>query len=274
MKILCESYGSLENTQSSYLPKALASLGVGVALRGADTSLYSVMDEFNPDYYMVHIYRMEQALVQYVNDEDTPNIKLLLDCTGATGDHVSQLESVLKDQGLSEHVEFLYSPERIISTFKTVHIPECGDLELVDVESIKFNHKIEICNVGDLRPTGSGLDATSWHNVAISEKPVEGYDYALPIAKLTPLLKNYERVYIHTKRKNIPQLVYDAFLSGCEVLLSADDQQAIDNLCYEMLGTKLRRHKDQSDISRRIKEKHTPQHRAKTFLSQLKGIDL
>lgn len=274
MKILCESYGSLENTQSSYLPKALASLGVGVALRGAETSLYSVMDEFNPDYYMVHIYRMEQALVQYVNDEDTPNIKLILDCTGATDDHVSQLESVLKDQGLSEHVEFLYSPERLISTFKTVHIPECGDLELVDVESVKFNHKIEVCNVGDLRPTGSGLDATSWHNVAISEKPVEGYDYALPIAKLTPLLKNYERVYIHTTRKNIPQLVYDAFLSGCEVLLSADDQQAIDNLCYEMLGTKLRRHKDQSDISRRIKEKHTPQNRAKTFLSQLKGIDL
>lgn len=273
MKILCENFLSVDNTQSMYLPRALSSYGATVGIRKAGVSLYETLDDFSPDYFLLHAQQITEDLVTYLNDADAKNIRLIINCFGMNTQTVVHFEEELARLNIKSHVEFLFSSRNHDSlprsASRMVCLPECGDDLLSQSVTTTFPHQIQTLVVGEIETAGI---LGSWHNVAINAEPVEGYDFTLPLNMLTPILKNYEFVRVHTKYTNIPQIVFDALLSGCNVSLSGNNpytQEKLDAICSRVFGQRLREGNDQSSLPELIKQKHLPINRAKTLLSQI-----
>ena len=195
---------------------------------------------------------------------------------------VVHFEEELTRLNIKSHVEFLFSSRNHDSlprsASRMICLPECADDILAQSVTTTFPYKIQTLVVGDV--VNAGIIG-SWHNVAINAEAVEGYDYTLPLNMLTPILKNYEFVRVNTKFTNIPQIVFDALISGCDVSLSGNNpytQEKLDAVCSRVFGQKLREDQDQSEVRERIKQKHLPINRAKTLLSQIstnqKGMNL
>ena len=273
MKILFRNYLGLDSTQSKYLARALASVPNVEVAEFANGSLYDALDQYGPEYVVVHAAGLDSTMMSYLTDDDTPSLKLAICCNGLSTQDIEHVETGLSKANLLDSVVFLFStrnPKKLPkSKCNMVALGECADDELVSNTTLAFPHKIDTCVIDSIETSGM---LGSWHNVALTNEKREGYDYCLPLFQVTPLLKNYNNVVITTKSTNIPQICFDSLLSGCNVTLRGNNpytQESLDEVCVRVFGKKLRHEDDQESIKELIKEKHLPRNRAKTFISQL-----
>lgn len=273
MKFLIENYASVLDTQALYLHKAIAeTTGNESVLWDSNTSsIYDVMDKERPDYYITSATRLSRDFAEYVKNEK--NIKLLLNVDYLTQETITGLEKSVLDSGIDCCFFFSSNPKASTRKIRFVHLNHAYDPNLKKV-SKPIDYDIEtaifVMNENSIKEhTGT------YHFISTNEKIKDKTDIVLPEHMLFCLYCNYSQVIFNDIESYIPQSFFDAAVeSGAVYYYNVSDS------CKESIKRLFKtdktldyneedRMKDFSKMKLYIKEKHMPENRVKTLLSQL-----
>lgn len=273
MKFLVENYANVLDTQALYLNRAISECPQheSVLWDSNTSSIYDVMDKENPDYYITSATRLSKDFAQYVNN--VKKIKLLLNVDYITQETVTNLEKSIIDAGID--CCFLFSSNPKISTKKIrfVHMNHAYDPNLKKANNI-LDYNIETA-IFTMYESSIKKYSGTYHFISTNEKIREKSDIVLPEHMLFCLYKNYSKVVFKDLADYIPQSFFDAAIE-CEAVYYDDISEYSKESIKRVFKTdecldynEENRMKDFSAMKLNIKEKHMPQNRVKTLLSQL-----
>ena len=278
MKILIKDYTSSRSTQAMYLVHGLQNVpNVQAGLWSGDGSLYDAMDQFQPDLLIMHMLAFGNDVVSYLRDDDTPPVKLAMCVTGVTNESIEGVDANLRRDGLSDSIALYFSSrnKNMLPKTKTTMLPLLEAADPVAVGKHSMDYKIDTCVVIDKESEVRNDDYGRSFHFASSNPDLQGKaDLCLNQGQLATLLKNYSNVVIKHATSTIPQVFFDAALSGARpvfALDNKDDQTRIGELCKKLFGFSCLRGDDidHEAVAQIVAEKHTATNRVKTLISQL-----
>ena len=130
---------------------------------------------------------------------------------------------------------------------------------------IDFSYSVDtlivIDKVDDMIPPPEG----SFHVMSTNKELMNKVDICRPLGLFTPLLKNYRNVNIRVNSHALPQVYFDAILSGCNVTIDSNNAHCSNRLkdvCKRMFDCDCDESKKIYDI---VKEQHLSEHRTKAL---------
>lgn len=261
MKFLVENYANYRDTQALYLNKALSSsLNVeSVLWESSSCSVYDIMDRENPDYYITSIYKLSKDFASYVNN--VKNIKLLLNVDYADDNTVQGIEGSILDSGID--CPFFFSSRNVkTKKIRFVHLSHAFDENLTK-QSSKIKYKIDQAIFVDSKDQIKEYTG-SYHFVSHDESLKENVDITLPENMMFSLYSNYDKILFKNIDNYIPQSLFDAIMTCNNVSYEDLNPEMI-----EVINKLLKLNEGIDSARSAIMEKHRPQNRAKTILSQI-----
>lgn len=272
MKVLINDYSSTNSTQCTYFADQLHRIdGVTTALWGGQGSLYDVMDQFNPDVYIVHCNKFGNDLYSYMEDkETTPIKKLILVANNLPHQAILDSEVFMQKLGYKDHTYITNNIKHLNKAPEnTVYLPEAADASLVQMNHVDYSIFTGI--VVDTKEDIGELPDGSCHILSTNPELKGHVDICRSLVEITPLLKNYKNISIRSNEVNLPQIYFDAVLSGANVTLDSSNPHCktrLEEICKRVFGCDCNSG-DRDTILNTIMEKHLSAHRAKTLLSLL-----
>lgn len=278
MNFVIENYITNQNTQPVYLGKSINKTEGNRAFLWSPNvvSLYDIMDQTNPDFFITHIYKISKELVHYINNNETKT-KILLCVDGAPEDSIVAMENLLLDKNIK--CAFFFGSSKEVKTRKTRYVTllNCYDAEIQKTNSI-LDYKIRkayiVNKVEDIVITTS---KDTYHYLSTEESLKEHVDIMLPEVTLSLLYKNYDEIIFKNIKDTIPQAFFDAICMGNKVYYhnnetNPDIDEKIENILKPEKSLKYEdpdKMTDFTNLKKYVEEKHTCYNRTKTLLSQL-----
>lgn len=264
MKILIKEYNNPDSSQCDYLSERLNRMdGVQCGIWNASGGLYSVMDNFKPNAYVIHLSQLNNELFTYIKDEETDTInKLFIVANQCKHQDILSADKALRGIGYDNHTYITNNIKHLDKAPEnTVYMSEAADVAAVDAESLKY--KINTLIILDkIEELGKVPDGT-YHIMSTNPEMKGRVDICIPLIRFSAMLKNYKNVSIRTNDHVLRQFYYDAVLSGCNVTIDSSNSHCKDRM--KELEASMR--KDGYSVRDTILHKHLSQHRAEQLLS-------
>lgn len=273
MKFLIENYANVFDTQALYLHRAISKTTEhqSVSWDSNSSSIYDIMDKENPDYYITSATKLSKDFAQYT--KDVKNIKLLLSVDYIPQKAISVLEKSIIDAGIECCFFFSSNPSVSTKKIRFVHINHAYDPNLKKSKNT-LDYKIETAIFVTSEDSIKKHTGT-YHFISNNEKIKEKVDILLPEHMLFCLYGNYSNVIFNDIEDYVPQSFFDAAIESDAVYydnINDNSKESIKKLFKidkSLDYNEEDRMKDFSKMKLNIREKHTPENRVKTLLSQL-----
>lgn len=277
MRTLFHDYSSDTTTEPRYLTAALKNCGLDAHLWGdLKTSAFDVFDQVKPDVFVTHWQAITPDIVKYLSQ--APQIKLVMNVTGMSDSQVSDFESFTKEKGIT--VAFIFT-NSCISSIPKCEVPYHRIFPAFDLFSIVRKDNEPLCPRAIFAKGKSDLvDAQTaeggvYHRVQFTNGEIDpGFDIRSNAASAHHLYKSYKSFTLVGETEFCcSQIFFDLTMNATGITVKPENVDQFgeflktmfkDGGSFENIGTELKN---------QLKSKHTPFHRAGTFVKHLKDKD-
>jgi len=273
MRFLINNYASRFTTEPFYFNAGLNLLSNCKSLlwNQKEVSAYDIFDQFQPNYFITHANDISTHALDYIKNEKSKGIKVLINITGMDQEYINLLESTLIGHNIEVPFYFTNNDGSAIKTKKTniVHIGLGADIFL---RPGNLNFKI---GRGVIINSDSAIKNYSYpypqHLISVREELSNIADIVLPALNLSNIYHNYKEIIFRDIYSVLPQVFYDAVNCGNKVYFDVDNQD-FSHKVKKILKTDLDvcdPNVNSKELKLLIKNRHTCLHRVKSLLSQL-----
>ena len=272
MKILFQNYTNPITTEPRYMSHAMKMAGLESEVwDDQSVSVYDILDSYKPDVLVAHFRTISNAIVQYLKDENGPD--LVLNVTGATAAQLDMTKDLAKDI-------------KVPLLFSNGDVQRCEGLNIKGIypaADVFLSYppqeaKIPLGVVGvELEDSIAKAceDKDVYHLISIGE--ADNFDINANVMSLHELYSFYNKIILSGPCEVITsQLFFDAclFARDIEVLPSEGHQEQFDKFLSRVFSEP----KDSDvgvfqEIQKQIQQRHTPFNRAERLLRCLKDDD-
>ena len=266
MRFLAQGYEDKDSTQCNYFSHHLSRMdGVDTGIWNGTGSLYDTLDQFKPNVFMVHCKDFSDDLLTYLSDTETPDFdKLFIVANGEQHQSILSCESKLSRINYNRHTYITNNIKHLDKAPEnTLYLPEAADSGLVGIKD--FDYHIDTLIVIDKEGDLNSLPKGSCHVMSTNPDLVGKVDICRPLGRFSPLLKNYGKVSIRINSHDVPQIYFDAILSGCSVTIDSPNAHCSNRLkdvCKRMFDCDC---DDSTSVYEEIVQHHLSEHRTKAL---------
>ena len=278
MIFLIDNYENTYNTQSLYLHTGFNNLDhVSVMSNFAENSTYDLLDTVKPQVVITSAPRLSRDLLFYLSENKALNIKLLLNVDNTKQEDIVNLKDFMIAQGVIPNIIFTsnYDLPNKIGKLNILKLLPAADLN--QIQTLDFDYRIKIAIITDSVDEELKYDS-SFHVISMNPELNGKVDISLPCMGMRSIYSKYDEI-IFRNMENISQAFFDAITRGDKVYYHNEKDTGIQkkingilkvdcDLDYESKD----KTQDFSEIKQILAEKHPRNNRAKTILSQIKGV--
>lgn len=278
MRILFHNYSNEVTTEPLYLFQALKQSGLDAHI-WADkrVSAFDVFDSVKPDVFVSHYRNITPDVMKYL--DQAPNIKLVLNVTDISETQMKDVEGYLTAKGIEVPFvftnHFSYNPRPVTKL-------RCERLyPAFDLFRIRQHNATPLCKEAILSTEYDDFleeelgKKEVYHLVQVTEgEKDEHFDLRVNASSIQELAQYYHNFLLCGNTDFVSsQLFFDLNFNAHNITVHVSDE---DNF-NKFLGDIFVDGEAQKDIGRQVKNqlksRHTPFHRAATFLKYLKARD-
>jgi len=276
MNFIITNYATESHTEPMYLNAAFNAAGCkSVIWNNAAISAYDIFDLIKPNYYIAHIGNIIKDVIYYVNENK--GIEFILNISGVREEVLNQTLDMLEQYNVN--IAFLFTNEsehQFKTKYNILNLPFGCDIFL-GRNNLKYsiNKGQIVLNKSDIKTYD-----TSYHTISYRSDIKSDVDIYLPTVSLSNIYSNYDNIVFRSFKKTLQQSLFDAIYYGNKVYYDLDDKENARNISEKvkkLLRTDIDICDEQSidpkELKKKVLEKHTCLHRAKSFLSQLPAKD-
>lgn len=276
MKIIIDNYSDYKQSQPLYLNQGFKKFGnESHVCDFAKDSIFDVCDTFNPNILIMSANRISHDAIQYL--QQARDIQLLINIDTLSEQNVKELVAFIENQNVN--IGFLfganYNLPNKIGSINIVKINHAADIN--ETEELPFDYKIDKAIILENPEENIGYKS-SFHVISTNENMKSNADIVMPCISVRSLLPKYNEI-IFKNITSINQLFLNALCSGIRTYYDNKDDSEIKKMLEKMLSSEFNinyndenKISDFRDITKKILERHTGDNRAKTILSQIKGV--
>lgn len=265
MKFLVSDYSSSESTEPLYLNTIFNSIGCNSTVWSQNISAFDVFDLTKPDVFITHFSKISKDVVMYL--KDNKNIDTVINITGLNQENLKRMEETLHEFSIKPNFFFVNQYDHNLKSNKTnIHvILHCADILFGQQNrSYSIQNGIMVDHKDHIKPVGE-----TYHYLSNNQKLEQDADIVMPAHKLIPFYHNYGSIIFRYFNNSMPQTFFDAGYYNGSVYFDINDRSALNPYLQKLFGEDNLCTKENQQIHKRIKQKHTCLHRAKSILSQL-----
>lgn len=270
MNILVDHYLNKQDSQSIYLYKTLK------GMKNLNTfywpsrqiSTYDIFDDTQPDIFITHVGAMDYELGVYLEDNKMADKLLILLATfnnqpKEDKQYFQQIEDSIQSK-IKKNLFLLSDCDLGLKTIKTIRMNHCADTNVIDQ---KLKYQIPVAYFVNSSKDIKTEKEKSYHYIS---NTIAEADICLEQVSLARLFNNYNKIVF----KNIDtfcQSFFDALYRCKEVYYTTKDRN-VDEHCEKLFGQVLNINNSNVNfekVKQRVLEKHLPENRVKTLLSQI-----
>lgn len=266
MRFLAHGYDDKDSTQCNYFSHHLSRMdGVETGIWNGTGGLYNTFDSFKPDVFMVHCRDFDNDLTTFLSDSDTPDLqKLFIVANGSPHQCILDCENKLNKINYDKHTYITNNIKHLDKAPEnTLYLPEAADSGLVSIKDFEYN--IDTLIVIDRLSDMITMPQGSCHVMSTNPELLGKVDICRPLGRFSPLLKNYRNVSIRISSHDLPQVYFDAILSGCNVTIDSPNAHCSNRLkdvCKRMFDCDC---DDTTSVYEEIKKHHLSEHRTQAL---------
>lgn len=278
MNFLIDNYSTHDNSQPMYLHTAFFNMEYeGVLSDIAANSVFDLFDTIKPNVVITSAQRLNKETIFYMKENPDLGIHLLLNIDNLNKENVEQLCDFMLMQDVTPLFLFTsnYSLPDKIKKINVVKLLPAADNN--QISEAGFDYNIERAIIINEDPEDMQYDS-SFHVISTDPNMKDKADIVLPAIGLRSIYPKYNEIIIRNL-KFTTQVFFDAILSGSKVYYQNSKDTGVQSLINKIFKKDFNldynsddRVKDFSEIRDIVKEKHTGDNRAKTILSQIKGV--
>jgi hypothetical protein len=228
MRVLIQDYSNPDSTEAMYLCQSFNAIDVESTLWNSDnSSAYDVFDGFSPDVFIAHFSKLTNDIIKYLTQ--SPDIKVILNMTGAQQDHVDQLDSMIQQFNLN--CPFIFT-----NTTKDMNKLKSSVVDLTDLapsldifsagmssQLPEFNLDFGVVTNYDCKSRLSSIfdNCNGYHFLSTESNLTDKLDITAPEIKLQSLYSKYQKILIARDDLAIPQSMFSAIYHGAKVYYKA-----------------------------------------------------
>jgi hypothetical protein len=283
MRVLIQDYSNPDSTEAMYLCQSFNSIGVESTLWNSDRiSAYDAFDSFPPQVFIAHFFKMTNDIIKYL--AKTPDIKVILNMTGAQQNHIDQLDGVI--QQFNINCPFIFTnTTRDMNKLKS-SVVELTDLApALDVFSLGMKHNLPEFSLDfgvvtnyDCKSRLSSIfdDCNGYHFLSTDSGLTDKLDITAPELQLQALYPKYKKILIARDDQVIPQSIFSAVYHGAKVYYKAKYEtqneitiKSIQNLFKVKGSFDLDKEFDSKKVRTSLLKNHTCYNRAQKLSAKL-----
>ena len=278
MNFLIDNYSTHDNSQPMYLHTAFFNMEYEGGLSDiAANSVFDLFDTIKPNVVITSAQRLNKETIFYMKENPDLGIHLLLNIDNLNKENVEQLCDFMLMQDVAPLFLFTsnYSLPDKIKKINVVKLLPAADNN--QISEAGFDYNIERAIIINEDPEDMQYDS-SFHVISTDPNMKDKADIVLPAIGLRSIYPKYNEIIIRNL-KFTTQVFFDAILSGSKVYYQNSKDTGVQSLINKIFKKDFNldynsddRVKDFSEIRDIVKEKHTGDNRAKTILSQIKGV--
>jgi len=279
MKILFHNYSDEITTEPAYLFQALQKSGLDAHFwSDRNVGAYDTFDQIQPDVFVSNFRNITPDIVKYL--EQSPRINLVLNVTGISDAQMQEVEGFLEAKKIDVPFvftnSFSHKPlpktrlkcERIFPAFDLFRVRQGVAVDLVCKEAVlsrEFNGHLE----------KQLAKKEVYHLIQVTEGEKDAnFDLRVNASSIQELSQYYKEVSLVGDTDFCSsQLFFDLNFNAHNISVTVEDQENFT----KFLSTVFKEDESNEDLALQIKDqmkaRHTPFHRAATFLKHLKFQD-
>jgi hypothetical protein len=268
MRSLIANYSNNQTTEPLYINTSLNMAGFESMLWPMNTSTFDIFDLAKPDIHITHHNYIAPDLLYYLK-ENKSNIDLIVNITGLDQEKLTKFESIFLDNSIQPALFFVNYYDHGLQTKKTNIITLLNGADIF-LGSKPKQYDIDCCVFIDKENQGE-CNCESYHTITYKETLANVADLFFPTDQLINIYANYDRIIFKFFNGIFDQAFFDASLRNNNVFFDIKDRTMLDIHLKKLFGEAgvCDQASNISDLSHRIKQKHTCLHRVKSLLSQL-----
>ena len=271
MKFLIDNYTTQYNTQPIYLYTEINNLNTcSAALRNPAQSIYDTMDSLSPDVYITHAGLIKQDFIQYMQENPTKQVDVVISVEGMDNNEIDKVDSGLSALGIK--CKFIFSSNSISTkNYTSVVIPNAADRNIVKDPGInyKIDRAIFVLSKEDIKEYDP-----PYHIISNNNNLADTVDICAAELYLASIFSNYNEIIFENLSPKFSQAFFDALLFCDKVYYTSDDPRVEANI-NKMLGLDVNLKygsknmlEDFTQVKEVIKSKHLSINRLLTLVSQ------
>lgn len=277
MRILFHNYSNETTTEPLYLFQALQKSGIDAHVwADQNVSAFDIFDQIKPDVFVSSFRNITPDIIKYL--EQTPNISLVLNVTDISENQMKDVEVSLKSKKIK--IPFIFT-----NSFEYKPLPEtrikCERIyPAFDLFRVRPKTQEPICKEAVLSRSFDGhlekqlVDKEVYHLIQVTQgEKDENFDLRVNVSSVQELAQYYESLFLVGDADFCSsQLFFDLNFNADNVTVRVEDE---DNF-YKFLSTVFEATETwvtPMQIKQQLKSRHTPFHRAATFMKHLKDED-
>ena len=273
-----DNYATEKNSQPLYLHAAInESDHNSTIFNFQSNSIFDSFDTINPECVITSISRVGKDLLLYIQEAEKKP-KLILNIDDEPLPKIKQFIEFLKNCNVELEILVTsdYSLPDSIHGVRVLKILQAADTN--EISGLDFDFNIDTAFMVEKEPEQNSIhDTSSFHVVSTSEKLNGKVDYAINCLGLRSLLPKYNKV-VFVDTKDTTQSFFDAIYSGTKVYYKNPTEKLkvkinkILNMEVDLDYDSDSKLQSFEEVKKIVDKKHTGHNRAKTILSQIKGV--
>lgn len=278
MRILFHNYSNEVTTESLYLFQALKQSGLDAHI-WADkrVSAFDVFDSVKPDVFVSHYRNVTPDVMKYL--DQAPNIKLVLNVTDISETQMKDVESYLTAKGIEVPFVFTnhfnYKP-RPVTKLKCERLYPAFDLFRIRQHTVPPLCKEAILSTQYDDFLKQELEKREvYHLVQVTEGDKdENFDLRVNASSIQELSQYYHNFTLCGNTDFVSsQLFFDLNFNAHNITVNVSDEDNFNRFLGDIFMDSGSVEDMGRQIKNQLKSRHTPFHRAATFLKYLKARD-
>ena len=276
MKLLIQNYSNSCSNQPMYLKECISKVDGDCNLWSLSDpiSVYDKLDTEKPDVLITSFQTIHQDIIKYLTGN--PNIKLVVDVTGADQNIVDNLESLIETQKidcpffLSQEYKFLTNVKN--KSKKIVNLLPCFDIFSAKIDTPNYNIPAAIVSnrVSKKFTEACGMYET-YHKIALADNPDPNFDIQANVLNMNSLYERYEEIVL-TGDVNFTcsQVFFDGFVKSKKLTVRVPEEQK--EIFSQVLATLFHEEGEGpslDSIKQQIKNNHSCVNRASQLTKEL-----
>lgn len=276
MKILFMNYSNALSTEPLYLTRALQECGIQAQV-WADPriSAYDAFDMYQPDVFVTHYETMTSEIAEYL--EKHRNIKLVLNVTGISDSQMQEIEKFVDSKNIEVAFVFVNSfgyKAKPKTKFKCERIFPAYDIfRQVPPPPKRLCKEAVISNQYNDHLENQLVNKEIYHVVqATNGDKDERFDIRVNATSIQELCNFFSGITLVGDTDFVTsQMWFDGMAKDIDVMVKPSDQENFGKVLKEVFSqTSSDAENVALEITKAVKSRHTPFHRAGTFCKHLK----
>lgn len=278
MRILFHNYSDETTTEPLYLFQALQKSGIDAHIwADRNVSAYDTFDKVKPDVFVSNFRNITPDIMKYL--EQAPNISLVLNVTDISDSQMKGVEDYVKEKKIKVPFVFTnsfgYKPlpktelkcERIFPAFDLFRVRPAGAAPVCKeaVLSKSFDGHLE----------KQLTDKEVYHLIQVTDGEKDtNFDLRVNASSIQELAQYYKSIsLVGDVDFCSSQLFFDLNFNANNVTVRVEDEENFDKFLLNIFKDAKSEEQMGRQIRQQLKSRHTPFHRAATFLKHLKYKD-